>query len=487
MAEVAGATEGRDPSTRVRRGAGVRVRTTVAATLVVALAFTAGAVVLVLALGASLRGAAETSAENRAEEIADLLDAGGPAALPAESTERADDPADDRTGQDGRDGEDDREDDGEDEDVAEIAWQVAQDDAVVASSGSGGRLLPLGDTRTDLDGDPYVVVTERVEHEGTTYVVSGAASLEGADDSVAALWPLLAVGIPVAVLLVGATTWVVTGRALRPVERIRERVASIGSSALDQRVPVPPSRDEVARLAHTMNDMLERLETSATKQRQFVSDTSHELRSPLAGLRQTAEVARAHPDALEPGELTEAVLEETARMQHLVEQMLVLTRTEEGASTRRQADVDLDDLLLAEASRVRRAFPGVEVDSTGVAPVRAYGDGPALAQVVRNLVDNAVRHSAGALRLATTTPEPGWLEVAVEDDGSGVAPDQRERVFERFVRLDEARARDDGGSGLGLAIVREVARAHGGEARVDASPLGGARFVVRLPVAHDAS
>lgn len=477
MADV-DATPGRtdDGARRARRGAGVRVRTTVAATLVVAVAFAVGAVLLVLALGASLRGAADSAAENRAEEIVDLLESGGPAALPAGSAQSTD-PQTGGRGDDERDGGD------EEDDVADLAWQVAQDDAVVASLGTGGRLLPLGNDRTDLDGDPYTVVTERAEHEGTTYVVSAAASLEDADDSVAALWPLLAVGIPGAVLLVGATTWVVTGRALRPVEQIRERVAAIGSTALDQRVPVPPSRDEVARLASTMNDMLERLETSATRQRQFVSDTSHELRSPLAGLRQTAEVARAHPDALEPGELTEAVLEETARMQHLVEQMLVLTRTEEGATTRRQADVDLDDLLLAEASRVRRAFPGVEVDSSGVTPVRAYGDGPALAQVVRNLVDNAVRHSSGSLRLAATAPEPGWLELAVEDDGSGVAPDERERVFERFVRLDEARARDDGGSGLGLAIVREVARAHGGEARVEPSPLGGARFLVRLPAA----
>nr|WP_275940923.1 HAMP domain-containing sensor histidine kinase [Nocardioides zeae] len=291
--------------------------------------------------------------------------------------------------------------------------------------------------------------------------------------------------MPVAVLLVGATTWVVTGRALRPVEAIRAQVAAIGGDDLAARVPVPPSRDEVARLATTMNGMLERLERSADQQRRFVSDTSHELRSPLAGLRQTAEVARSHPDAIDRAELTEAVLEETARMQHLVEQMLVLTRTAEGGGGRRRTDVDLDDLVLAEATRLRRLRPDLAVDASRVVPARAHGDGPALAQVVRNLADNAARHAAGAVRLSLEVGPSQHVDVVVEDDGAGVAADDRERVFERFVRLDEARARDDGGSGLGLAIVREVARAHGGDARVETGELGGARFVVRLPVVAD--
>ncbi|MDF9717892.1 HAMP domain-containing protein [Nocardioides sp. ChNu-153] len=369
----------------VRRRAGVRARTTAAATLVVALAFAVGAVALVLALGASLRGAAGDTAENRAEELAAALEQGGVAALPSDDPDGGDD----------------------EQDVDDIAWQVTRGSTLVASSGTGGLTLPRADGTTRLDGDRYVVRTDDVEvgtgDDEQEHVVAVAVTLEDAEDSVAALWPLLATGIPVAVLLVGVTTWLVTGRALRPVERIRAEVATIGSGALERRVPVPPSGDEVARLATTMNAMLERLETAAHRQRAFVSDTSHELRSPLASLRQTAEVARAHPGALDEGELVTAVLEETTRLQHLVEQMLVLTRTEEGAATRRRTEVDLDDLLLTEVARLRRNRPDLRVDGAGVTPLRTTGDGPALGQVVRNLVDNAARHATGTVALSVAS------------------------------------------------------------------------------------
>jgi signal transduction histidine kinase len=204
-----------------------------------------------------------------------------------------------------------------------------------------------------------------------------------------------------------------------------------------------------------MNQMLGRLERSRERQQQFVADASHELRSPLAGIRQTAEVARAHPGALPEGELAEAVLEESGRLQRLVEQLLLLTRADEGVVARTQQDVDLDDLALAEARRVVR--PGLAVDTTRVAAGRVRGDRTALAQVVRNLLDNAARHAER--RVAVTVREDGGVvELVVEDDGAGIPEDQRRRVFERFVRLDEARARDTGGSGLGLAISACAAR-----------------------------
>jgi signal transduction histidine kinase len=227
-----------------------------------------------------------------------------------------------------------------------------------------------------------------------------------------------------------------------------------------------------------MNQMLVRLEDSRTRQQQFVADASHELRSPLAGIRQAAEVSRAHPGALPEGELAEAVLEESARMQRLVEQLLLLTRADDGVVSRVRADVDLDDLALTEARRVRRA--GLAVDTAGISGGRVRGDSTSLAQAVRNLVDNAARHADQRLALAVRST-PGQVELIVEDDGAGIPEDQRERVFERFVRLDEARDRDAGGSGLGLAIVKEIVTAHGGTVTVGSAELGGARFVVRLP------
>jgi signal transduction histidine kinase len=180
-----------------------------------------------------------------------------------------------------------------------------------------------------------------------------------------------------------------------------------------------------------------------------------------------------------------AVGAEIARLERLVEDLLLLARADEGALTGRHSDVDLDDLVDAEVRRLRdRAEPVVSSD---VHPARVVGDRAALARVVRNLVDNAVRHAAGRVHVGCGVSATGaWIEVS--DDGPGIAEDERERVFERFVRLDEARAREDGGSGLGLAIVREVVRAHGGTVTIaGGGSLPGAHVVVRLPAAQPPS
>jgi signal transduction histidine kinase len=279
--------------------------------------------------------------------------------------------------------------------------------------------------------------------------------------------------------IVALTTWFAVGRSLAPVERMRQQVEEMSASDLSRRVDEPPTRDEIGRLAHTMNGMLGRLQDAQAAQRRFVSDASHELKSPLASLRQYAEVAHAHPDRISAAELSDAVLEEGARLERLVQGMLVLSRADEGGLALHVADVDLDDLLLAEAERLR-AVGAVGVDVTGVHPVRVRGDVGLLSQVTRNLADNAARHARSHVSLGVAAAPAGAV-LTVADDGAGIPAAERDRVFERFVRLDEARARDAGGSGLGLAIVREIVRAHGGDVRVDAAPSGGARFSVTLP------
>jgi signal transduction histidine kinase len=436
--------------------ASVRLRTTAAAVLVVAIALLVGAVALVALVRGSLRDGVQTGAEQRASALAEQIETSGlPAAEPAD---------------DDRDEPDD------------LVWQVATaDGTVVRASEPLGEPLPTTDT--DQIGLPgadhgYVVVTDDATTGDEEYRVSVAASLEEVDDSTAALVTPLLVGLPLLLLLVGGTTWTVTAWALAPVERIRREVEEITGDRLDRRVPEPRSRDEIHRMAQTMNQMLRRLEDSRDRQQQFVADASHELRSPLASIRQAAEVARTHPAALPEGELADAVLEESARMQRLVEQLLLLTRAAEGVVTRARQDVDLDDLALAEARRVGRS--GLDVDTSGVAAGRVRGDPTSLAQVVRNLVDNAARHADRTMAVAVR--ETGEdVELVVEDDGLGIPETQRHRVFERFVRLDEARARDAGGSGLGLAIVKEIVTACGGTVAISTSALGGARFVVRLP------
>ncbi|MDQ4054267.1 MAG: ATP-binding protein [Actinomycetota bacterium] len=431
--------------------ASVRVRTTVGAVVVVALALAAGAALLVLLLRDSLTDGLATTAEDRAEELAGQIETSG---LP-DTLGGAED----------------------DDEVDDVVLQVTDAGGhVVVSSQTLSEPLPATDGEVELPGtgQRYVVETDDA---GDGYVVSVAVSLEDVSESTAALLPLLAVGMPLVLLVVAGTTWVVVGRALGPVERIRSEVAAISDDRLDRRVPVPRGRDELHRLALTMNEMLTRLQAAHDRQQRFVSDASHELRSPLASLRQAAEVTQAHPGAMPEGELADTVLEESVRMQRIVEQMLVLTRTDEDG-VRERREVDIDDLALAEAARARR--DGLTVDVSGVSAGRVVGDPAGLSQVVRNLVDNAARHARSLVTLQLGESD-GWVELRVDDDGNGVPADERERVFERFVRLDEARSRDAGGSGLGLAIVREIVTAHGGTASVEQSRLGGASLVVRLP------
>lgn len=312
------------------------------------------------------------------------------------------------------------------------------------------------------------------------FVVVAGRSLAAAAVSERATVTTLGIVIPVLLLVMAATTWFVVGRSLRPVERMRREVEGITAARLATRIPGPGGDDEIARLASTLNEMLDRLDDSARAQRRFVSDASHELRSPLAVMRQLAEVAQAYPGRIETELLADTVLTEGQRLADLVQGMLILARADEGGLEPSMHPVDVDDIVLAEAARLRKAGL-VTVDATGIAPVRVDGDRGMLGQVVRNLADNAARHATSTVALSLAEVD-GQLVLTVDDDGSGVADADRERIFARFVRLDEARARESGGSGLGLAIVRSLVAAHGGVVAVSGSPLGGARFTVTLPV-----
>lgn len=428
----------------------LRARVTFGAVVVLALALGLGAYAFSSALSHSLRVDAENAAEVRVEAIAAEVERDGPAVII-----RLDD---------------------------EAAHLIDKDGTVVAKSEDAEDVTLA--VREDpfevtVDDDPALVVSEDLE-DGR-YVVL-AYSLE-VDEQVGGLVSrLLLLAIPVLLALVGLTIWFVVGRALAPVTRIREEVDAIGADRLDSRVPEPDSGDEISLLAKTMNRMLARLDESQQAQRRFVSDASHELRSPLATLRQHAELAHAHPEVTSTGELADVVLGEGARLQSMVEAMLLLARLDEGAP-RGLAAVDLDDLVITELSRLRATVArDKSVDGTAVGAARVSGDARLLGQLVRNLADNAARHARG--RIALGVAELGEQAVlTVDDDGAGIPESDRERVFERFVRLDEARAREAGGSGLGLAIVRAIARAHGGDVRIETSPWGGARITVTLPAA----
>jgi signal transduction histidine kinase len=339
--------------------------------------------------------------------------------------------------------------------------------------------LPGADEQVRLDRVPFTdgpFVAVAVSDDGGTVIVG--RNIDDEVEARATVGTALLVGAPLLLVLVALVTWWMTGWALRPVEDIREEVERISASELDRRVPDPPGHDEIARLAATMNTMLGRIQMAVDRQRRFVSDASHELRSPIAAIRQHAEVAREHPGSVTTGEVAGAVLAETERLQELVEDLLLLARLDEGAA-QVATEVDLDDLVLAEAARIR-ATASVEVDTSAVEASRIVGNAGQLERVVRNLAQNASRYARTRLALGVG-PRDGQVILTVDDDGPGIDPSDRERVLERFVRSDESRGRVSGGAGLGLAIVHEVARTHGGDVVLSESPLGGLRAEVHLP------
>jgi signal transduction histidine kinase len=321
-----------------------------------------------------------------------------------------------------------------------------------------------------------VVKGFRFPPTGQPFWVLAAQPLDFLHSAVKTVLAMVLVGIPVLVVLVGCCTYFFAGRALRPVEAMRARVARMTDRDLGTRVPVPRARDELGRLAETMNQMLGRLESAQRTQRRFVADASHELRSPLATIASGLELLAGSVDESDASTV-KTLRGEARRIDRLVDGLLLLARSDERGLQPKREDVDLDEIV--EAERGRPSEGGVQPE-VRAEPVRVSGDRAQLVRAVRNLVDNARRH-AGSRVLVTLRAEGPDAVVDVADDGPGVPPEDRARVFERFTRLDEARARSDGGVGLGLAIVREILAAHDGSVEVLDSPLGGALFRLRLP------
>lgn len=457
-----GASEGGGAGPTARGVSGglatVRVRTTLAATAVVGLAMIAGAVLLVAVLRENLTDAIQNAVDLRAMDIVANIESGsGTGSLAI----------------------DDRDD--------MLVQVVAADGAVVASSHNVDGLPPVVRLRpgqssvvtVPIDDTGFLATARAATTPDGELVVVVARTVDTVDDSTGTVTRALAVGLPLMLLLVAAITWRVVGRALAPVEAIRAEVDEISAAELHRRVPIPPGQDEISRLASTMNRMLGRLEAAQSRQHRFISDASHELRSPVASIRQHAEVALAHPEGTPTVELAETVLAENLRVQRLVEDLLLLARADEHALSLNRRPLDLDDIVFDEARRLREGTE-LRVETAGVSAGRVDGDAAGLRRVLRNLGENASRHARTRVAFALAA-ENGSLVLAVDDDGPGIPESERALVLERFVRLDDARARDAGGSGLGLAIVSEVVEAHGGRVTIADSPLGGARVEVRLP------
>lgn len=469
------------PSLRgvLARAGTVRVRTTAAAVLVVGIAIALGVGVLVQVLRGGLVDDLEASASRRAEELAAELERTG--AVPPLTVSDAEEELVQIVAADGR--------------VLAASGNVSASRAVVDPGEDDTRSL---DVRVADEVEEFLVVVERTDVEagrlrggaspgqgvgGDEVAVLVGRSLDDVDDSASTIASLLGLAAPLLLGLVGFTTWWVVGRALAPVDRIRREVEGVTISEMHRRVPVPAGQDEIARLAETMNGMLARLEAGQARQRRFVADASHELRSPVASMRQHAEVAQAHPERVPDEPLADIVLAESTRLQHLIDDLLLLARADEGSLRPARRPVDLDDLVFEEARRLRDET-ALRIDTREVSAGRVLGDDAGLRRALRNLGDNAARHAAGTIAIRLDAVD-GAVTLDVDDDGPGIPPGERDRVVDRFVRLDEARGRDAGGAGLGLAIVQELVSAHGGTLWIDDSPLGGARVTVRLPAADD--
>ncbi|QOV35483.1 HAMP domain-containing histidine kinase [Streptomyces ferrugineus] len=467
----------------------VRSRATLGATLVVAVALVAAGTAVLLSLRSNLIGQAGTEAERTARAVASEIALTGPRdrlsvdddepvqvvdenknlLAASEDLERINGTGTDAVrpqpqttpggSRSGEDSDDDTDDD-------------SSPEALEPGEISEHTTFTNGTATIDGETDDYRFAAVHVEVEGRgRLTVYAGAQLSAEQSAVRAALTVMLIGFPLLLGVVAGVTWLVTRRALRPVEGIRGEMAAITASEdLARRVPVPDTHDEVARLALTTNETLAALETSVERQRRFVADASHELRSPIASLRTQLEVGAAHPELLD----LDGAVEDTVRLQGLAADLLLLARLDAGERPDRTR-FDLGALAREQAEG--RAGVTVTADAVPVAGSRGQ-----VGRVLTNLLDNAGRHARTAVTV-TVRGEGEWAVAAVADDGDGVAEADRERIFERFVRLDEARSRDDGGAGLGLAIARDVAVRHGGTLTVGRAPTGGALFELRLPQA----
>jgi signal transduction histidine kinase len=372
-----------------------------------------------------------------------------------------------------------------------VAVQVITPDGVVVRRSQSAPETPLVAMTAIADGlhiglpeqsTPYGRIrfsAQTVDGPGNRYTILVG---EGSATIASTVWTVvvaLAIAAPIVIAVSAAATYVLVRRSMKSVDDIRSRVADITTSELAERVPVPDSRDEIAALAVTMNQMLARIEAGHKAQQRFVGDASHELRSPLTTIISALEVAIAHPGVLDDDLASSTLMPEALRMKALIDDLLLLARADERGLDMAREDVDLDDLAAAEIERRRRETAiGIRAD---LEPARLTGDAEALSRVLRNLLDNAARHAVSRIDVAVRTDACGIL-LEVGDDGPGISPADRERVFDRFVRLDSDRSRSAGGTGLGLAIVREIVGAHGGRVTIGEGRGTGTTVTVALPL-----
>ena len=339
------------------------------------------------------------------------------------------------------------------------------------------KLAHVEDGESEHELESVRVVTVAAQNpDGDTVLLSVGAELEAVDEPTSNMRFLLLISTPALVALVGMLVWLTASRALRPVKAISTTASSIRGDKRGVRVPIPGTGDEIDHLATTVNHMLDRLEAHHARQQQFIGNASHELKSPVANLQ--VDLETVHIADPEWPETRDRLVEQTGRLTAVIEDLLVLASQDEDAQPEINT-VDLDDIVQIETADAARST-GLNVDMWDVEPIRIQGDRDLLRRVMRNVLANAVRHAETTVNVGMHKVDD-TIKITVGDDGDGIPEDQRESVFERFTRLDEGRAREEGGTGLGLAIVKDAMERHGGSVTIGDSDLGGALITLSLP------
>ena len=443
----------------------LRARITIAASALFAFAVVAGTVLLIASLRASLIKSIDSSASKSGNDVADLVVKGTRPDVLLSGTG------------------------GDYLQVVDLRDLVLAHSPTADASKSMLKPAELARARTGhhitISGewagvDSQLRVTAVPAGNATVLV---ATSLARVDQSVHILRTVAVVGCPIAVLIMALATYWIVGRTLRPVAGLRQGAEEITAAGLaDQRLPVSDAQDEVQRLAVTLNAMLDRIDTSTKRQRTFVGDAAHELRSPLASLRVQLEVAERLPPADWKAVVQDSLVD-VNRLELLVDDLLAMARLDEaGGVLRRREMVELDTLISCTVDAYGQARVPVRAAAE---PLIVDGDPDGLRRVLVNLIDNAVRYARSEVlvsaRPGSHTAGQATVQIEVADDGPGIPAHERQRVFDRFYRVGDSRSRESGGTGLGLPIVRDVVRAHGGTVRLaDNQP--GLRAIITLPV-----
>ena len=451
------------------RRVGLRLRVTAVAALAVGVALFFAAVLLIGLLRTRLDTAATTAATLRARDIAALAEADAlpnTLALPGEESAFVQVVNDAGV-------------------VIASTENIDGEVAISTAKPSGFEPLTMTILVDPLDQADRmrVVALNATTTLGEVTIYTGE-SLENAHDTTAAITTVLAVGLPLLVVIVAAVTWWAVGRTLRPVRDITRTMAEITASDIHRRVAVPSARDEIGQLATTVNETLGRLDISIEQQRRFVADASHELRGPLAALRSDLEISVSHPERTAWPNVARDTLSDVERLQHLTDDLLVLARLDSDQQRPHQP-VDVASLIRGVISEVRR--PDTTVATHGIdRPVKIDGDDAQLRRMFRNLITNAEQHTIDHFSVDLSRHDDR-ITVTISDDGAGIPVDDRERVFDRFVRLDDARTRDGGGTGLGLAIVHDIVARHDAQIRIEGVQPHGTAIIIEFSCSTSAA